>query len=120
MWQGKLTFNVQSNDDYLYTLCLFMLEPGTWARKYGWRALSPLEEHAYYVFWKEIGHRMGIQDIPDSVGAVVAWSKVCRGTVIYSTILTAIPALRGNSHGTCAVQRRRCSVYSRRAAGCGT
>ncbi|KAF8883027.1 hypothetical protein BD779DRAFT_1444405 [Infundibulicybe gibba] len=63
------------NDDYLYTLCLFALEPATWAERYGWRALSPLELYAYYVFWKEIGIRMGIQDIPESIDAMRTWSR---------------------------------------------
>jgi hypothetical protein len=26
--------------------------------------LSPLEAHARYVFWREVGARMGISDIP--------------------------------------------------------
>jgi len=37
-----------------------------WARLYGCRELSPLEQHGYYVLWKENGKRMNIQDIPDS------------------------------------------------------
>lgn len=31
-------------DDYLYTLSLFLLEPIRWAEVYGWRPLTPLEE----------------------------------------------------------------------------
>ncbi|EKM76918.1 hypothetical protein AGABI1DRAFT_122398 [Agaricus bisporus var. burnettii JB137-S8] len=46
-----------------------------WARKYGWRALSPLEEHAYYIFWVEIGKRMGIRDIPESLESMKLWSR---------------------------------------------
>ncbi|PPQ67784.1 hypothetical protein CVT25_009088 [Psilocybe cyanescens] len=64
-----------SNDDYLYTLCLFALEPNTWACRWGWRKLSPLERHAYYVFWAEIGRRMQINDIPDSFESLSEWSK---------------------------------------------
>ena len=33
-------------EDYLYTLSLFILEPIRWASNYGWRALTPLEEEA--------------------------------------------------------------------------
>ncbi|KIM44280.1 hypothetical protein M413DRAFT_378573 [Hebeloma cylindrosporum] len=64
-----------SNEDYLYTLSLFILEPGNWAKRFGWRKLSPLEEHAYYVFWVEIGNRMGIRDIPDTLEELINWSK---------------------------------------------
>ncbi|KDR72939.1 hypothetical protein GALMADRAFT_73434 [Galerina marginata CBS 339.88] len=46
-----------------------------WARRYGWRNLSPLECHAFYVCWAEIGRRMAIQDIPDSFEALEEWSK---------------------------------------------
>ncbi|KAF9467635.1 hypothetical protein BDZ94DRAFT_1318601 [Collybia nuda] len=63
-----------SNDDFVYTLCLFALEPPTWAARYGWRSLSNIECYAYFVFWFEIGQRMGIRDIPDSVENMRAWS----------------------------------------------
>ncbi|RDB21931.1 Mycophenolic acid synthesis protein B [Hypsizygus marmoreus] len=63
-----------TNDDYLYTLCLFAFEPPTWAARYGWRALSDMECYAYFIFWKEIGRRMGIQDIPDTMEEMKAWS----------------------------------------------
>jgi hypothetical protein len=47
-----------------------------WAKRFGWRTLSPLEQHAYYVFWVEIGNRMDIRNIPDTLDELVAWSKV--------------------------------------------
>jgi hypothetical protein len=53
-----------------------------WATRFGWRELSPLEQHAFYVFWVEIGGRMGIRDIPDTLEALTAWSEVCLGFVI--------------------------------------
>ncbi|KAI3604525.1 hypothetical protein WG66_008128 [Moniliophthora roreri] len=65
-------YNIK-NDDHLYTLALFMFEPSKWAEKYGWRALSPLESHAMYVLWVEVGKRMGIKDIPESEEAFKAW-----------------------------------------------
>ncbi|KAF8664838.1 hypothetical protein AX16_000679 [Volvariella volvacea WC 439] len=36
-----------SNDDYLYTLGLFILEPALWAERYGWRELSDMEKYEY-------------------------------------------------------------------------
>ena len=33
------------NEDYLYTLSLFILEPIKWINKYEWRKLDPLEEY---------------------------------------------------------------------------
>lgn len=63
-----------SNDDYLYTLSIFVLEPANWAKLYGWRPFSPLECYASYVFWAEIGRRMGMQDVPESLEEMKAWS----------------------------------------------
>ncbi|KAF5371589.1 hypothetical protein D9758_003422 [Tetrapyrgos nigripes] len=62
-----------TNDDYLYTLALFAFEPETWAKRYGWRELSPLEREAYYIYWAEIGRRMGIKDIPTSAKEFKEW-----------------------------------------------
>jgi len=68
-----------SNDDFLYTLSLFVNEPIVWAERYGWRPLSPLERHAFYIYWVEIGKRMGIQDIPKSMEELMLWSKEYEG-----------------------------------------
>jgi len=64
-----------SNDDFLYTLSLFILEPAVWAERYGWRSLSSLERYAFYVYWVEIGKRMGIRQIPESIEELILWSK---------------------------------------------
>ncbi|KAF8346341.1 hypothetical protein F5887DRAFT_108569 [Amanita rubescens] len=63
-----------SNDDYLFTLSLFILEPIAWAEKYGWRSLSPLEKQALFIFWVEIGRRMDIKDIPNSLDNLEEWA----------------------------------------------
>ncbi|KAF9476143.1 hypothetical protein BDN70DRAFT_935289 [Pholiota conissans] len=64
-----------SNSDFLYTLCLFVTGSIYWSDLYGWRSLSALEKHAFYVFWAEVGRRMNIKDIPDSLEAMLAYSK---------------------------------------------
>lgn len=48
------------NDDMLFTLSLFALEPIRWIEKYEWRALQDFEQCALGVFWKSIGDAMGI------------------------------------------------------------
>ncbi|KAL1742150.1 hypothetical protein HDZ31DRAFT_66260 [Schizophyllum fasciatum] len=63
-----------SNEDFRYTLCLFLFEPITWSTKYGWRSLSDLEKHAWFIFWVEIGKRMDIKDIPPTFDELKAWS----------------------------------------------
>ncbi|TFK25907.1 hypothetical protein FA15DRAFT_668062 [Coprinopsis marcescibilis] len=64
-----------SNDDYLYTLSLFIIEPNVWADRYGWRRLSLIERDAPFIFWSEVGKRMGIKDIPGTFEELVSWSK---------------------------------------------
>lgn len=49
-----------SNDDMLYTLALFALEPRNWANRYEWRKLDALEICAIGTFWKSIGDAMDI------------------------------------------------------------
>jgi len=65
-----------SNSDFLYTLTLFIIEPPRWAGLYGWRELSPLEHCSFYVYWAEIGRRMGIRDIPSSLEETISWSHI--------------------------------------------
>ncbi|KAG8762138.1 hypothetical protein FRC11_010969 [Ceratobasidium sp. 423] len=64
-----------SNDEYLYTLSLFILEPAKWMERYEWRGLTPLERQAYFVFWSEIGRRMNIQNIPETLEDLVEWRE---------------------------------------------
>ena len=49
-----------SNDDMLYTLSLFAVEPIRWIDRYEWRTLEAFEKCAFGTFWKSIGDAMGI------------------------------------------------------------
>ncbi|KAL7274384.1 hypothetical protein RUND412_002723 [Rhizina undulata] len=57
-----------TNDQMVYTLCLLVSEGLKWVDQYDWRTSTALEKHASYVFWKEVGIRMGIAErtIPQS------------------------------------------------------
>lgn len=63
------------NDEFLYVLSTFVLEPLRWNARYGWRQLSDIEKQATYVFWREVGRRMNIADIPDSLAALDAFNR---------------------------------------------
>ncbi|KAG8726083.1 hypothetical protein FRC10_007475, partial [Ceratobasidium sp. 414] len=63
------------NDDFLYTLSLFVFEPAIWTGLYGWRSLTPMEQQAYFVFWVEIGRRMNIGNIPGTIEDLRAWCE---------------------------------------------
>src|SRR5262249_29976886 len=48
--------------------------PIRWIDRFGWRPTSRHEKLAYYYFWREVGRRMGIHDIPPTYEAFAAWS----------------------------------------------
>src|SRR5581483_11702766 len=64
-----------SNDDYLYVLSTFVLEPIRWNQRFGWRPLSGNERLAYFELWNQIGRRMNIKEIPPSLDAFNRWSE---------------------------------------------
>jgi hypothetical protein len=64
-----------SNEDFLYVLSTFHLEPIRWIDRFGWRRLTENEKQASFHFWREVGRRMAIRDIPDSHAAFEAWSQ---------------------------------------------
>ncbi|KAH9808682.1 hypothetical protein DFH28DRAFT_1226336 [Melampsora americana] len=62
-----------SQDDLLFTLCLFVFEPCRYIDWLEWRASTQLEKHARFVLWREIGVRMGIINIPETPQALADW-----------------------------------------------
>jgi hypothetical protein len=64
-----------SNGDLVHTLALFVLEPQRWIEMYEWRAMTELEKVAAFVYWKEIGNRMGMEDIPKTLEELKQWTK---------------------------------------------
>jgi len=58
-------FNI-SNEDYLYVLTTFVFGPIYWIEKYGWRKLVENEKVAIFLFYREVGKRMKIKNIPES------------------------------------------------------
>ncbi|MFC7529663.1 oxygenase MpaB family protein [Actinoplanes sp. GCM10030250] len=55
-----------SNDDMLYVLSTFVYDPIDWLERYGWRPLHDNERLAAFHYYREVGKRMGIRDIPGS------------------------------------------------------
>lgn len=49
-----------SDDDMLYTLSLFALEPSRWTAKMDWRGFSDVELCAEGVVWRDVGEAMEI------------------------------------------------------------
>jgi dephospho-CoA kinase len=61
-----------ANADFLYVLSTFVAEPIRWLERYGWRALSPKEQQALFRFWRQVGRRMGLADLPPTLEALLA------------------------------------------------
>ncbi|KAF8937114.1 hypothetical protein EDD21DRAFT_363861 [Dissophora ornata] len=66
-------YNIKQ-DDYLYTLSLFVLEPPRFLDSFEWRKLTELEKNALLANWTVHGEGMGIQNIPKTREELEAWS----------------------------------------------
>ena len=56
-------------------LSTFIYEPIAGSTAFGWRPTCRNEQLAYYYFWRDIGERMGIRDIPPTYEAFEAWAR---------------------------------------------
>ncbi len=63
------------NADFLYVLSTFIFEPLRWNARFGWRKMTEKEQLGYFYFWREVGKRMGIRDIPTDFGAFEAFNR---------------------------------------------
>jgi hypothetical protein len=57
------------NADFLYVLSTFVFEPIRWNARFGWRPLTQQEKLASFHFWRVVGHRMNIREIPETFEA---------------------------------------------------
>ncbi len=74
-----------SNRDFLYVLSTLIYEPIRWIDRYGWRPTCRTEKLGYYYFWRGVGTRMGIHDIPATYQAFEDWARTYeRRTFHYS------------------------------------
>jgi hypothetical protein len=64
-----------ANEDFLYVLSSFVFEPIRWNARFGWRPLTETEKLATFEFWREIGHRMAIKDIPESYAELASYNE---------------------------------------------
>jgi ER-bound oxygenase mpaB/B'/Rubber oxygenase, catalytic domain len=62
------------NEDFLYVLSTFVLEPYRWLDRYGWRKLTPEERDIWFRFWMNVGARMGITGLPADAAALERYS----------------------------------------------
>jgi hypothetical protein len=60
-------FYTIENDDFLFVLSTFIFLPIQWVDKYGWRKTTVNERQALFYFFKAVGERMNIKNIPASL-----------------------------------------------------
>ena len=63
------------NDEFLYVLSTFVFEPIRWNARYGWRRMTGLERLGWFWFWRGVGERMNIRDLPDDCEAFERYSR---------------------------------------------
>jgi hypothetical protein len=61
-----------ANEDFLYVLSAMVLEPIRWNARFGWRRLIETEQLAAFHFWREVGRRMAIHDLPGTLAELEA------------------------------------------------
>ena len=64
-----------SNEEFLYVLSTFIFEPNRWIDRFGWRPLLRQEKQATYFYWREVGRRMNIKNIPESYEAFEQYNR---------------------------------------------
>jgi ER-bound oxygenase mpaB/B'/Rubber oxygenase, catalytic domain len=63
-----------SNEAFLFVLSTFVFYPIDWINAYGWRRLGANEEEGIFVFFREIGRRMNLQDLPETLPEFRDWA----------------------------------------------
>jgi hypothetical protein len=58
-----------ANDDFRYVLSTFIYEPIRWNARFGWRPMCEKERLAMFYFWRAVGERMGIRELPADYAA---------------------------------------------------
>ncbi|WAS93359.1 oxygenase MpaB family protein [Nannocystis punicea] len=69
-----------ANEDFLYVLTAFVTEPARVIARCGRRPLTAVEQAAACVFWREVGVRMGIREIPPTLAAMRAFQAEYEAT----------------------------------------
>lgn len=55
------------NADFLFVLATFVFYPIDWLNRFGWRKLTAAEELALFYFFREVGKRMNLSDLPETL-----------------------------------------------------
>ncbi|KAJ5051705.1 uncharacterized protein L3040_001478 [Drepanopeziza brunnea f. sp. 'multigermtubi'] len=62
-----------NSDDVLYLIIHFAMAPVSWINKFGYRSLEGFEVDALRILWRELGCRMGVKCIPETLDQAKEW-----------------------------------------------
>jgi len=63
------------NADYLYVLSTFLFEPIRFIDRFGYRPTLENERLALFHFWREVGLRMNVREIPEDYERYAQWNR---------------------------------------------
>ena len=62
------------NADMLYVLSTFICEPIRWLDRFGRRSMTENERRAWFLYYRGLGERMGIREIPLELAELMRWN----------------------------------------------
>lgn len=62
------------NADMLYVLSTFICEPIRWLDRFGRRSMTENEQRAWFLYYRKLGERMGILEIPHELAELMRWN----------------------------------------------
>jgi hypothetical protein len=63
------------DDDLAYVLSTFVLEPDRFNARFGWRRTTDHERAATWRYWRELGARFGVRDLPATWDELDRWNR---------------------------------------------
>src|SRR5437870_12458590 len=64
-----------ANEDFLYVLSTFVYEPIRWNQRFGWRVMCEQERQALFYFWREVGRRMNLKELPSDYASFESYNR---------------------------------------------
>lgn len=63
------------NADMLYVLSTFVCEPIRWLDRFGSRCMTAKEKRAWFLYYRALGARMGIKDVPENLDEIMGFNE---------------------------------------------
>lgn len=74
-----------NNQDFIYSTAALIVEPIHWNDRFGWRRMSENEKLAWLTFCLEIGKRMKIKDLPESLAEMEHFKQEYEDKFVYNS-----------------------------------